>query len=138
MASLINKLSAILVSKLDKAGYYGDGGGLWLQVSPTKSKSWIFRFTLAGKQHEMGLGSLNTVDMAAARVKARECRQMLLEGIDPLASRRDARTARTLTEAKRITFDQCAAAYIDAHRGSWKNPQHVAQWKARLRLMRAP
>ena len=110
MASVINKLAAIFVSKLDKPGYYGDGGGLWLQVSPTKSKSWIFRFTIAGKQREMGLGSFNTVDMATARVKARECRQMLLDGIDPLASRREAKTARALGEAKRITFDQCAAA----------------------------
>lgn len=30
-----------------------------------------------------------------------------------------------LRETKRITFDQCAAAYIDAHRGTWKNPKHV-------------
>lgn len=138
MASTINKLSAILVSRLDKPGYYGDGGGLWLQVSPTKSKSWIFRYTIAGKQREMGLGSLNTVDMAAARVKARACRQMLLDGIDPLASRREARSARALTEAKRITFDQCAAAYIDAHRGSWKNAKHVAQWESTLATYASP
>ena len=138
MASLINKLSAILVSKLDKPGYHGDGGGLWLQVSPTKSKSWIFRFTFAGKPREMGLGSLNTVDMATARGKARECRQMLLDGIDPLASRRDARTKRALADAKRITFDQCAAAYIDAHRGTWKNPKHVAQWESTIATYASP
>lgn len=138
MASLINKLSAIFISKLDKAGYYGDGGGLWLQVSPTKSKSWIFRFTISGKQHEMGLGSLNTVDLATARTKARQCRQMLLDGVDPLASRRDARTKRALTEAKRITFDQCAEAYIDAHRGSWKNPKHVAQWESTIATYASP
>lgn len=56
MASVINKLSAILVKRLDKPGRYGDGGGLWLQVTPTKSKSWIYRYTLDGKAHEMGLG----------------------------------------------------------------------------------
>jgi hypothetical protein len=122
MASRINKLSAMLVNRVDKPGYYGDGGGLWLQVSATSSKSWIFRFTIARKQREMGLGSFNTVDLAGARAKARECRQLLLEGMDPLANRRAARTAHALNEAKRITFDQCAAAYIDAHRSSWKNP----------------
>ena len=132
MAFVINKLSAILVSRLDKAGYYGDGGGLWLQVSPSLSKSWIFRFTIAGKQREMGLGSFRTVDLAGARAKARACRQLLLDGIDPLASRHKARTARALSQAKRTTFDQCAAAYIDAHRGSWKNPKHVLQWESTI------
>ena len=39
----LNKLSALAVSKLRKPGYYGDGGGLWLQVAKSGSKSWIFR-----------------------------------------------------------------------------------------------
>src|SRR5215218_8843280 len=34
----------------------GDGGGLYLQIAPAGSKSWLFRFTLAGKAREMGLG----------------------------------------------------------------------------------
>lgn len=138
MASLINKLSAILVKRLEKPGRYGDGGGLWLQVTPTTSKSWIFRFMIDGKQHEMGLGSINTIDLAEARAKARECRRMLLEGVDPLAQRRSAKAARTLKEAKRITFDQCAAEYIDAHRGTWKNAKHVAQWKSTLATYAGP
>lgn len=138
MASVINKLSVMLVSHLSKPGYYGDGGGLWLQVSPTKSKSWIFRFRMAGKQHEMGLGALNTVDLAAARVQARECREMLRQGIDPLAARRAARTAMALERARSITFDQCAAAYIDAHRGGWKNPKHAAQWESTIATYASP
>jgi integrase len=138
MALLINKLSAILVSRLDKPGYHGDGGGLWLQVSPTKSKSWIFRYTIAGKQREMGLGSLKTIDLAKARAKARECRELLLDGGDPLAKRRDSKAARALSQAKRITFDQCAAAYIEAHRGSWKNPKHIGQWESTIATYASP
>ncbi len=138
MASRINKLSAILVSRLDKPGYHGDGGGLWLQVSRSGSKSWIFRYMRDGQSHEMGLGSCITVDLAGARAKARACRQMLLDGGDPLGQRRDARRARALDEAKRITFDECAAAYIDAHRGGWKNAKHVAQWENTIATYASP
>jgi hypothetical protein len=38
MARLIEKLTPLWVSKVKKRGYYGDGGGLWLQVSISGSK----------------------------------------------------------------------------------------------------
>ena len=80
MARLIEKLTPLLVSKITKPGYYGDGGNLWLQVSKSGSKSWIFRFTLRGNQREMGLGAAHTLGLGEARIKAREYRLMLLEG----------------------------------------------------------
>jgi hypothetical protein len=79
----LNKLTALAVSRTSKPGYYGDGGGLWLQVASSGSKSWIFRFKVGGRQREMGLGGLRTVDLARARVLARECRSLLLDGKDP-------------------------------------------------------
>ena len=58
MARLIEKLTHLGISKLKQRGYYGDGAGLWLQVSASGSKSWIFRYTIAGRQREMGPGAL--------------------------------------------------------------------------------
>lgn len=138
MALSVNKLSALGVSKAAKPGYYGDGGGLWLQVSKSGTKSWIFRFTLARKQREMGLGSVHTVDLAAARAKAKECRMSLLEGIDPLDARQASKVANALSKARLITFDQCASAYIAAHRSSWKNVKHASQWENTLRTYAGP
>jgi hypothetical protein len=62
----------------------------------------------------------------------------LLEGKDPLSERRGANAAHALKEANRITFDQCAAAYIDAHRGTWKNPKHVTQWESTIATYASP
>jgi integrase len=138
MASKINKLSGVVLSRLIKPGLYGDGGGLWLQVSASRSRSWIFRYTLRGKRHDMGLGSINTIDLSMARAKARTCRQLLLEGKDPLSDRRAAGAAHALVEAKRITFDQCAAEYIEAHRGTWKNAKHAAQWENTIATYASP
>lgn len=138
MARLVNKLTPLAVSKMTKAGYYGDGGGLWLQVSPSGSKSWIFRFTLSKKQREMGLGAVHTVTLPEARAKAKECRVVLLEGKDPLAIRKAAKLAEALERAKMMTFDQCAAAYIEAKRSGWKNAKHAHQWESTLETYASP
>jgi hypothetical protein len=138
MAHSIQKLSALAVARMNKPGYFDDGGGLILQVSRTGSKNWLFRYSLHGRRREMGLGSLQTVDLAAARVLARQCRQALLDGDDPLASRQQARTAATLARARQISFDACAAAYIAAHRGGWKNAKHASQWENTLATYVSP
>lgn len=138
MARLVDKLTPLGVSKATKPGYYGDGGGLWLQVSPSGSKSWIFRFTLSKKQREMGLGPVHTVSLAEARAKAKECRLILLEGKDPLETRKASMLAEVLERAKMMTFDQCAAAYIAAHRSGWKNSKHASQWENTLETYASP
>jgi len=86
----------------------------------------------------MGLGSLNAVTLAIARERARECRLLLSEGKDPIVARDASRTASALTAARCKTFDQCAAAYIGAHRASWKNAKHAAQWKTSLATYASP
>lgn len=138
MASRINKLSALTVRSLELRGLYGDGGGLWLRIAVGGSKSWVFRYDLAGQRHEMGLGSVNTVDLSMARTKARDCRLLLLDGIDPLTERRRARMAHALEPAKQISFDQCAKAYIAAHRGSWRSAKHANQWESTLSTYASP
>jgi integrase len=80
----------------------------------------------------MGLGPLHTVSLAEARAKARECRQLRLEGIDPIDARNAKRAEAKLEAAKTMTFRQCAEAYIAAHAPGWKNAKHAAQWPSTL------
>jgi integrase len=128
MARTIGKLTALAVAKAKRRGYYGDGGGLYLQVSAAGAKSWVFRYKEAGRQHEMGLGSLHTIGLAEAREKARKCRRVRLEGIDPIEARKTARRKAKVEAAQAMTFRQCAERYIDAHKAGWRNPKHAAQW----------
>lgn len=138
MARLINKLGYLDALNETVPGYHGDGNGLWLQVSSSGSKSWIFRFTLAGKQREMGLGAVHTVTLKEARAKARESRLLVLEGKDPINERKASKLAEALERAKMMTFDQCAAAYIAAHRSGWKNAKHASQWGSTLETYASP
>ena len=138
MARLIEKLTPLGVSKKQTPGHYGDGGGLWLQISKFKSKSWVFRYTLHGTRREMGLGATHTVSLAEARQKAKECRLTLLDGKDPIEVRETTTLAEALRRAKMMTFDQCAAAYIEAHRSSWKNVKHISQWENTIQVYASP
>ena len=44
------KLTALKVAREKRPGLYGDGGGLYLQVTARGSKSWIFRFWIAERE----------------------------------------------------------------------------------------
>jgi integrase len=132
MARTVGKLSAATVRNAARRGYYSDGGGLYLQVGATGSKSWVFRYKVGGKLYEMGLGALHTVGLAEARTRARRCREHRLDGLDPLAVRNAARTRAKLDAARAITFATCAERYIAAYRAGWRNAKHRDQWSNTL------
>jgi len=92
MARPINRLSARAVQTLTKQGYHADGGGLYLLVKPTGSKSWVLRFRRGGRLREMGLGSTQVVSLQEARAAALEHHKHLAGGEDPIDARRAARS----------------------------------------------
>lgn len=128
----MQRLSPAEVAKKRDPGYYPDGGGLYLQVSPARTRSWIYRFTLRGRSREMGLGSLNAVGLADARRKASECRGLLAEGTDPIEARDAQRAQDALTDARSITFAKAAERYVAAHKPGWRNAKHADQWENTL------
>jgi len=134
----LSRLNALTVGRLKAPGMYADGGGLYLQVSGTGTKSWIFRFAMKGKEREMGLGPLHTIGLSDARAFAADARKLKLLGTDPIEARRAARDAKTLEDAKALTFKQAAAAYIKANKAGWKNDKHAAQWAATLATYAEP
>jgi integrase len=138
MARQQQRLSALQVSKLTKPGLYGDGGGLTLQITPKGAKSWLLRYMVAGKPFGMGLGPTHTVSLAEARHKALEARKLLIDGINPLAAKKQNQIAAALASAEMMTFDQCAEAYILAHKAGWKNVKHGDQWTNTLKTYASP
>lgn len=109
MVRLSGRLSTLKVAHAREPGMLADGDGLYLQVSRANARSWIFRYFRNGKSREMGLGSLKAVGLAAARLKAAECRGLLADGIDPIAARDGERAQRAVDDARAITFDHCVA-----------------------------
>jgi integrase len=139
----INRLSDRRV-RTAKAGMHPDGGGLYLRVTAGKdgvlSSYWLFRYADrgTGKDRQLGIGPLDTVSLAAARAAARECREQLLAGLDPVEQRQARRATTALVDAKAVTFDACRDAYIATHRAGWRNTKHAKQWTATLTTYATP
>lgn len=117
-----------------KPGRYGDGAGLYLVVSPSSARKWVFRFSFAGKVTEAGLGSADLVSLAEARSKARDARKLLEAGKNPIEAKRRAASI----EAGIPTFGAVADALIAAKESEWRNDKHRAQWRMTLTEYAAP
>jgi integrase len=119
-------------------GLLADGGGLYLQVSNSGSKSWIFRFQVSGRRRDMGLGSVEKVSLSAARRKAKEAQELVGRGTDPIEHKKAAVAAAAVEQAKGVTFKQAAKAYIEHMRAGWRNAKHAAQWSSTLEAYAYP
>jgi integrase len=132
------------VAKISKLGMHADGGGLYLQVSgkPGRiNRSWLFRYATAGREHQIGLGSLDTVSVAEARDKALACRKQRLEGIDPLAAKRAqqaAQQAQAADTTKVMTFDKAVAAYVADHAAGWRSAKNTKGWLKAMETYASP
>jgi integrase len=132
MARVLHRLSAVRVEATRAPGYYADGGGLYLRVAPGGTRAWIFRFTMAGKTRDGGLGSYPLVTLAKARSEAEQCRQLVVAGVDPIEARRKEREA-ALAPTKIMTFRDCGTAVVASQEAGWRNAKHRQQWTNTLK-----
>ena len=115
---------------LTKPGVYSDGGGLYLRVRKSGSRSWLFICMIRGRRRELGLGSASDVTLAKARQKAAETRAAFIEGRDPVVER--------VIEAQPAiipqTFGEFAEALIDDIESGFRNDKHRKQWRSTLAM----
>jgi hypothetical protein len=118
-------LGPLAVKNLTTPGlhFVGEVPGLALQVLPTGARTWILRVTIGARRREMGLGGYPEVSLADARTLARQARQRIRDGIDPIEERRAARSALLASAANIMTFKTAAEALIASKEAEWKNPK---------------
>ncbi|SFR98394.1 tyrosine-type recombinase/integrase [Yoonia litorea] len=116
----MSKLTVRSVAAKNEPGMYGDGGGLYLRVGPTGSKSWILRTMVHKKRRELGLGSVELVSLAEAREAAQAYRKVARSGGDP----------ETLRKRESLTFAEAAKKVHAQLLPTWKNKKHADTWLA--------
>lgn len=125
-----------------KPGYLLDDNGLYLQVSKSGTKSWIYRYQMNGRRREMGLGALVDVPAKEARRRAAQARALVHDKIDPVEHRKQQAAAAAAEAAKieagAVTFKQMAQAFIEKERVGWKNAKHASQWENTLETYAYP
>lgn len=131
---LRHALSDIAVKSIKKKGYYADGENLYLRVTASTTKSWMLRYSMNGKQREMGLGAYPLITLADARIVATaNMRLIKIDGIDPIEKKKNEQQKALIEKVRQVTFAEAALSYIESHRSGWKNSKHADQWANTLR-----
>ncbi|MEK1888637.1 MAG: Arm DNA-binding domain-containing protein, partial [Phyllobacterium sp.] len=122
MARPLNKLTDAQVKSVGP-GRLGDGGGLWLEVTASGSRSWLFLFKIGGRRSALGLGGYPSISLARARKLAGDARDVLSQGGNPLAEARKEAVP---------TFAKAAELFLTDNKSAWRNAKHRAQWEMTL------
>lgn len=119
---------------------YNVGGitGLQIQVQPSGNKSWLLRIRIGNKRREIGLGAYPDTGVAAARDKARELRDRVANGNDPVAERRAAKAAVATEQKRRLPFTKAMDSYLAAKVTEFRNDKHKVQWRSTLATYAVP
>jgi integrase len=107
----------------------GDGGGLYLWVTPAGGRLWRWSYRFEGKEKLMSLGKYPDVSLAQARERHGEARRLFASGADPMAQRKAEKTA--VKAAVENAFQNIAAQWLE-HWQDGKSPRHVAYVKRRI------
>lgn len=127
MPKRAKELGALEVKRLTRPGVHAVGGvaGLALQVTPNGARSWLFRYRHNGRRREAGLGPYPDVPLGRARDYAREAREMLRGGRDPVDERHAARR-------RQLTFHQAVDLFDQEKTIEFRSALHRRQWRASL------
>lgn len=140
MPKQAKELSGLEIKRLTKPGHHAAGGvsGLLLQITETGSKSWTLRTIVGVKRRDIGLGGFPDVTLAQARINARELKDQIRKGIDPVEQRKAAKAALISANGKLISFADAANKFLTAKRSEFKNAKHAAQWQTTLETYAFP
>jgi integrase len=145
MPKMAAELSAIDVKRLTHPGgkrnvLFSVGGvpGLHLQVTPNNGRSWLLRVMVGAARRDIGLGGFPGVTLARAREKAREARDKIERGIDPIEERKEAKAALAAAQRRGLTFADAADKYLSAKLDAFKNAKHRQQWENTLATYAKP
>jgi len=76
------------ISPSDKPQRVFDGGGLYLEVSPSGGHWWRLKYRFQGKEKRLSLGTYPLINLKSARDRALNAKRQLADGVDPSAERR--------------------------------------------------
>lgn len=145
MPKITPELTALDVKRLVHPGgnrnvlcSVGGVPGLHLQLTPKKGRSWVLRAKVGAVRRDIGLGGFPAVTLAQARERARETREKISQGIDPIEERKVAKAALAAAQNRGLTFADATDRYLEAKLDAFKNAKHRQQWQNTLATYAKP
>ncbi|WP_092301994.1 integrase arm-type DNA-binding domain-containing protein [Pseudomonas sp. NFIX28] len=112
----------------DKLYRLTDANGLCLEVTPTGSKLWRYRYRFNGSAKMLALGPYPAVTLLKARQLRDTARQLLIEGTDPGEQKK---TAKQAQKVEGLTFETLAREWFAYNAPRWAES---TTYKAKLYL----
>ncbi|MFL1419884.1 tyrosine-type recombinase/integrase [Pseudomonas fildesensis] len=112
----------------DKLYRLTDANGLCLEVTPTGSKLWRYRYRFNGSAKMLALGPYPAVTLLKARQLRDAARQLLIEGTDPGEQKK---TAKQAQKVEGLTFETLAREWFAYNAPRWAES---TTYKAKLYL----
>lgn len=112
----------------DKLYRLTDANGLCLEVTPTGSKLWRYRYRFNGSAKMLALGAYPAVTLLKARQLRDGARQLLIEGTDPGEQKK---TAKQAQRVEGLTFETLAREWFTYNAPRWAES---TTYKAKLYL----
>lgn len=145
MPKVATELSALDVKRLVHPGgkrnvLYSVGGvpGLHLQLTPQNGRSWVLRATVGAARRDIGLGGFPAVTLSQAREKARDARNKIAQGVDPIEERKAFKAALAAAQNRGLTFADATDKYLGVKLDAFKNAKHRQQWQNTLETYAKP
>jgi len=144
MAKKARELSPIEVKRLEHSGRgnktFAVGGvaGLLLQIKRTGTRSWILRTQIGDKRRELGLGAYPDVPLGQARERARDAKEQIWQGADPIESKHAAQAALRAAQSRGLSFRDAVERYLETRLAEFRNEKHKKQWRSTLDSYASP
>ena len=113
----------------EKAYKLTDSGGLHLEVKPTGSKLWRFRYRIGGKENVYALGEYPATGLMDARHDRDEARKLVKQAIHPAHQRKVTKASRYYENAN--TLEAVGREWLEQNKGAWTYRTHLQ----RLRVL---
>lgn len=94
-----------------------DGGGLYLEVSPSGGKWWRLKYRFAGKEKRLSLGVYPGIGLKEARERRDTAKRLLADGIDPSVERQVQKVA--TVERAANSFEAVAREWHAKYAPGW-------------------
>jgi len=125
------EMTALEIRRLRVPGRHAVGGvpGLLLVVKESGAKSWILRTVVGNRRRNIGLGGYPEVTLVRAREKAREAREMIEQGKDPVEEKQAMKRALAKqSKEKGMTFEVAARLCFEKKAPEFRNAKHAHDW----------
>ncbi len=107
-----------------------DSAGLHVEVRPSGSKLWRYRYRIAGRENLFALGEYPDLSLADARTERDKARKLIKQGIHPAHNRHALKASQITANAN--SFEAVALEWIEKNKTKW-TPYYLKQVESFLK-----